>query len=105
MKTQPFTNANQFSLHQNHPIRLIKALGWQVECLSGQVWISAYNHLDDIVLNPGQRFVVTNQKLILMEATNQCTCLVRITQTSASNWPRFPMFTKLTRLPHAVSLP
>ncbi|MGH8808211.1 MAG: DUF2917 domain-containing protein [Noviherbaspirillum sp.] len=55
-------------LHENQPLRLVGAEGRRVQCLSGVVWITAYNQPADTFLKPGDVYVVPNGGLVLAEA-------------------------------------
>jgi hypothetical protein len=65
-----------FALAENHPLRFSKARGRRVECLSGIVWITAYNETQDTMLSPGQAFVIPNNGLTLIEAIGHCSVRV-----------------------------
>jgi Protein of unknown function (DUF2917) len=58
----------EFSLQENHPLRLRHAAGRRIECLSGLIWITAYNKAEDFMIRPGESFLVPNGGLTLMEA-------------------------------------
>ena len=68
----------EFVLHENHPLRLMRARGRRVECVSGIVWITAYNQSGDFLLRPGMVFIVPNDRLALIEAIGCCN--VRVEQ-------------------------
>lgn len=55
-------------LHENHPLRLLRAEGRRVQCLTGMLWITAFDQPSDFFLRPGGIFVVPNGGLVLIEA-------------------------------------
>lgn len=55
-------------LHENHPLRLVAARGRRIHCISGVVWITAYNQPVDVFLRPGRSYTVPNGGLVLAEA-------------------------------------
>lgn len=57
-------------LHENHPLRLVAAEGRRIHCVSGVVWITAYNQPIDIFLRPGSSYTVPNGGLVLAEAVD-----------------------------------
>jgi uncharacterized protein (AIM24 family) len=59
-------------LHEHHPLRLVAAEGRRIQCVSGVVWITAYNQPVDVFLRPGQVFTVPNGGLVLAEAVGEC---------------------------------
>lgn len=58
----------EFSLHENHPLPLVRAAGRHVECVSGLIWITAYDQRVDFFIGPGKTFEVPNDGLTLIEA-------------------------------------
>jgi len=60
--------AAEYGLGANLPLRLEDAGGYTVEALEGTSWITAYGQRTDVMLRPGQRFVVPNDMLTLVEA-------------------------------------
>jgi hypothetical protein len=62
------SHQQQYALIENHPLRLTWAKGHRVECVSGRVWITAYNEGGDIELTAGQQFIIPNHGLALVEA-------------------------------------
>jgi len=58
-------------LHENFPLRVVGAGGRRVHCLSGVIWITAYDHPDDVFLRPGEVFVIPNDRLVLAEAVGR----------------------------------
>lgn len=59
-------------LRENHPLRLVGAAGRRIRCVSGVVWLTAYNQPVDVFLRPGQAYVVPNGGLVLAEAIGHC---------------------------------
>ena len=43
-----------------------------MECLSGVVWITAYNELSDYMLKAGEVLIIPNNGLTLIEAIGDC---------------------------------
>lgn len=66
------TSQVECELVEHLPLRLIEAEGRRIECMSGIVWITAYNHPADIFLRAGEVFVVPNGGLVLAEAVGRC---------------------------------
>ena len=60
--------ATEHVLHSNRPLRLEHASAGVIECLEGRAWITAYDQFDDTVLQPGQRYTIPNDGLVLAEA-------------------------------------
>ncbi len=58
----------EFSLHENHPLSLVRAAGRRIECVSGLIWITAYDQRVDFFIGPGKTFEVPNDGLTLIEA-------------------------------------
>ncbi len=50
------------------PLRLEHASAGVIECLEGRAWITAYAQFHDTVLQPGQRYTIPNDGLVLVEA-------------------------------------
>ncbi|MDB5761083.1 MAG: hypothetical protein JWQ21_78 [Herminiimonas sp.] len=75
-------NCLEFALHENYPLRLTRAQGRRVECVSGIMWITAYDEPADFMLSPGTVFIVPNEGLALVEAAIG-RCRVRIEQPMA----------------------
>ena len=65
-------NQLDFALTEDHPLRFSNARGRRIECVSGVVWITAYNELKDFMLKPGEVFIVPNNGLTLIEAIDYC---------------------------------
>ncbi|RZI44340.1 DUF2917 domain-containing protein [Herbaspirillum sp. HC18] len=63
-------------LHRDSPLRLVAAEGRRIHCVSGVVWITAYNQPVDIFLRPGATYTVPNGGLVLAEAVDTCTIRV-----------------------------
>lgn len=55
-------------LQRDTPLRLEHASADVIECLEGRAWIAAYAEFDDTVLQPGQRYTIPNNGLVLVEA-------------------------------------
>ncbi|MGH8809968.1 MAG: DUF2917 domain-containing protein [Noviherbaspirillum sp.] len=58
----------EYELQENQPLRLLNTQGSRIECRSGVVWLTAYKEPVDVMLYPGDVFVVPNNRLVLMEA-------------------------------------
>ncbi len=65
-------------LHENHPLRLIGAEGRRMKCLSGVLWITAYDQPIDVFLRPGQTYVIPNGGLVLAEAVGEARMQVEL---------------------------
>lgn len=83
MSTQP---AAEYQLRNDQPLRLEDAAGRIVEGVSGMTWITAYGQRMDFILRPGQRFVVPNDGLTLVEALG-CS-RIRVAAPIAQSWTR-----------------
>jgi hypothetical protein len=55
-------------LDEHEVIRLNEAEGLAVACLDGAVWITQADDPDDVVLKPGQAFVIDRPGLTLVSA-------------------------------------
>ena len=62
----------QYFITGEHLAKLAGAKGYRVQCLSGCAWITAYDHVQDVQLGPGEVFEVPNNGLILIGATGHC---------------------------------
>lgn len=58
----------EHDLQRDTPLRLEHASAGVIECLEGRAWITAYAEFDDTVLQPGQRYTIPNNGLVLVEA-------------------------------------
>ena len=58
----------EHDLQLDTPLRLEHASAGVIECLEGRAWITAYDQFDDTVLQPGQRYTIPNDGLVLVEA-------------------------------------
>ncbi|MGV7210338.1 DUF2917 domain-containing protein [Oxalobacteraceae bacterium A2-2] len=58
-------------------MRLERAAGRRIECLSGTAWITAYGLRTDIMLRAGQSFEVPNNGLTLVEAVGSGSATIR----------------------------
>jgi hypothetical protein len=81
MSKQP---AAEYKLSSDQPLRLEDAAGRVVEGVSGVTWITAYGQHMDFILRPGQRFVVPNDGLTLVEALG-CS-RIRVAAPVAQSW-------------------
>jgi hypothetical protein len=80
-RTQPYA---EYTLSSDTPLRLEDAAGRVVETLSGMTWITAYGQHTDFILRPGQRFVVPNDGLTLVDAIGSSR--IRIAAPAAQSW-------------------
>ena len=65
-------------LTEREVIRLIDAEGLAVSCLDGAVWITQAEDPDDVVLKPGEAFVIDRPGLTLMSApVSRASILIR----------------------------
>lgn len=76
----------EYKLQENHPLRLVHAMGQRIECLSGTAWITAYGQHTDFMLRAGQTFEVPNDGLILIEAVGQGRVKVRLPLRPLPGW-------------------
>ncbi len=83
MSAQP---SAEYKLSSDQPLRLEDAGGRVVEGVSGMTWITAYGQHMDFILRPGQRFVVPNDGLTLVEALG-CS-RIRVAAPIAQSWTR-----------------
>jgi hypothetical protein len=65
-------NQVECQLYETHPLRLIAAKGRRIHCVEGEVWISLYDHPEDVFLRPGGVFTIMNDGLVLVEAIHSC---------------------------------
>ncbi len=77
----------EYKLTENHPLRLLRAAGRRIECLSGTAWITAYGQNTDFMLRAGQSLVVPNDGLTLVEAVGQGRVRVRMPSQPSIRWP------------------
>lgn len=80
-RTQPYA---EYTLSSDTPLRLEDAGGRVVEALSGVTWITAYGQATDFLLRPGQRFVVPNDGLTLVDAIGSSR--IRLAAAPAQSW-------------------
>lgn len=59
----------EIRLIPNQPVSLRRAKGAQIICASGTVWLTVAGIQADIVLHPGEAFVLRDRKLVVLEAT------------------------------------
>ncbi|MES2263242.1 MAG: DUF2917 domain-containing protein [Pseudomonadota bacterium] len=85
MSPRPQPSA-EYTLRSDQPLRLEDADGRVVEGVSGTTWITAYGQKTDFMLRPGQRFVVPNDGLTLIEAIG-CS-RVRVAAPAEQAWTR-----------------
>jgi hypothetical protein len=69
--TAAIKHGTVFQLTQDQPLRLEQAKDHCVICLSGRVWITAYNESVDFELYTGDLFVVPNDGLALIDAIGE----------------------------------
>ena len=69
--TTAIKHGTVFQLTQDQPLRLEQAKNHCVICLSGRVWITAYNKSVDFELYAGDLFVVPNDGLALIDAIGE----------------------------------
>ena len=80
-RTQPYA---EYTLSSDAPLRLEDAGGRVVEAISGVTWITAYGQATDFLLRPGQRFVVPNDGLTLVDAIGSSR--IRLAAPPAQSW-------------------
>ncbi|MBV6323147.1 DUF2917 domain-containing protein [Duganella violaceipulchra] len=68
----------EYSLSENHPLRIAGAAGRHIECLAGTAWITAYGEHTDFMLRQGQSFEVPNDGLTLIDAVGPRAVRVRL---------------------------
>jgi hypothetical protein len=81
VRSQP---SAEYRLHTDQPLRLEDAGGRVVEAIAGVSWITAYGQQTDFILRPGQRFVVPNDGLTLVEGLGRSR--IRIAAPLAQSW-------------------
>lgn len=74
-------------LHEQHPIRLLAAEGRRIHCVSGVVWITAYDEPIDIFLRPGSTYTIPNGGLVIAEAVG--TCRIRVDVPRAFDYSHY----------------
>lgn len=80
-RTQPYA---EYTLNSDAPLRLEDAGGRVLEAISGVTWITAYGQATDFLLRPGQRFVVPNDGLTLVDAIGSSR--IRLAAPLAQSW-------------------
>lgn len=63
-------------LRNRHPLRLDRASGKRVRCISGCVWITAPGVVADIFLKAGASWCISGQGRVLVEAVGCATVTV-----------------------------
>lgn len=58
----------EIHLFSNRPLRLNKARGLRIACVSGTIWITIAGQQEDIFLRPGEQHTLRNNGLALVEA-------------------------------------
>ena len=85
--------ATEHDLPSNRPLRLEHASAGVIECLEGRAWITAYAELDDTVLQPGQRYTIPNDGLVLVEAVGSGRIRVHAAAPRHIRWSLPQLFT------------
>jgi hypothetical protein len=80
-RTQPYA---EYTLSSDTPLRLEDAGGRVLEAVAGVTWITAYGQATDFLLRPGQRFVVPNDGLTLVDAIGSSR--IRLAAPLAQSW-------------------
>lgn len=58
----------ELRLAENRPISMVAAKGVIIRCLSGTIWVTLAGQSEDVFLNTGQVYRITNQRLALIES-------------------------------------
>jgi len=74
--TERFTDF-EIVLRENRPLRLTRARGRRIVCISGCTWITAPAVAEDIYLKAGEGWLIPNQGLVLVEAVGSATVILR----------------------------
>lgn len=63
--------SSELRLSSNKPIRLSRAQGLRIHCVSGTIWVTAADLLADIFLTAGESHRIDSQGLVLIESINE----------------------------------
>lgn len=85
--------SSELCLTNGNPIRLTKACGVRIRCISGIIWITLPDRLADIFLGIGESYLIDAQGLVLVESINEGRVSVEMaakshTLTEWLEWPR-----------------
>lgn len=76
----------EHDLQLETPLRLEHASAGVIECLQGRAWITAYAQFHDTVLQPGQRYTIPNDGLVLVEAVGSGRIRVHVAAPRHAWW-------------------
>ena len=76
----------EYRLSENAPLRLSKAPGHRIECLSGTAWITVQGQSADFILRAGQSFDIPGDGLTLIDAVGAGRVRVRLPAPTAIGW-------------------
>ncbi|UCV30069.1 DUF2917 domain-containing protein [Ferribacterium limneticum] len=85
--------SSELCLTNGNPIRLTKACGVRIRCISGTIWITLPDRLADIFLGAGESYLIDAQGLVLVESINEGRVRMEIAPkchalTKLLEWPR-----------------
>lgn len=86
----------EHDLQLETPLRLEHASAGVIECLEGRAWITAYAQFHDTVLQPGQRYTIPNDGLVLVEAVGSGRIRVHAAAPGHTRWALPLLFTTRT---------
>lgn len=81
MATQ--SHLKEIEIAANELVVLPNAPGVRVDCLAGSVWLTLHHDRRDVVLNPGDRFVIDRNGDTLVQALAPARLRLDATQSSA----------------------
>lgn len=96
-RPQPYA---EYTLSSDTPLRLEDAGGRVLEGVTGVTWITAYGQATDFLLRPGQRFVVPNDGLTLVDAIGSSR--IRLAAPLAQSWGQRVLREGLARLAESM---
>jgi hypothetical protein len=94
MALDPDGSILQLQDHQHVEMR--RALGWKVHAVSGSIWITQEGDVRDIVLEPGESFVLDRHGPALLTPLGKAgVCIQRPKKTARSAWASLPLLSLL----------
>lgn len=79
----------EYQLAARASVVLTRAAGLEVRCRAGSVWLTQYGDDRDIVLRPGQSFVLSLATAVVMSSAQGASlCVQRVAPAAAAGAPR-----------------
>lgn len=79
--------SGELCLRHGQPLRLVRATGVLVDCLSGTIWITVAGEPADVFLQAGQSYRIKSRGLALIESIGEGRVRLRIAQFADDGWP------------------